>query len=379
MKLLNIGTMGLSLLLSLLWCPVLGQKKPQPLLLSYENVTLDSAHRRVYYEQRLYRNPLVGMLDLARSLRSEGVTEFVPMVQGVPVARYDLGPELQAVLLSRQDRAAFARSHPFAGNRYKFDFRLQPEFIANFGNKDRPVESKTNLLVQSQLFLSRGLVLHWGVLVPIANTFDSQPLNLRPAPIYLNQFLALNQTNYLSLSAGLFYNDQYGVNVQYRKANLTKPWSFGVEAGLTGFYFFPPNGLYYSRLREVLLLADVAYRFDARDVTIRLSGGQYLGDDRGARVDFIRQFPNVEVGLFVMKTTNGSTGGFQFAIPIPPGKIAQSARLRLRTTEEFRWEYNYSRGYNIGTRYRVGNQLDALLRQYHQGYLRNQYRLFGAN
>ena len=178
----------------------------------------------------------------------------------------------------------------------------------------------------------------------------------------------------MSLSAGLFYNDQYGLNVQYRHADLTKNWSYGLEAGYTGFYFFPKNGFYYESPENLLLLADVAYRIPRRDVTLKLSGGQYLFQDRGVRFDFIRQLGNVEVGFYATKTVNGGTGGFNFAVPIPPGRIAQTQRVRLRSTEEFRWEYAYSRGYNIGTRYRLGNQLDALLRQYHSSYIQNQYR-----
>ena len=228
--------------------------------------------------------------------------------------------------------------------------------------------------MQSQLYLSRGLVLNWGILFPIINKLDNQALNVRPAPTFVNQFVALDGRNFMGVSAGLFYNDQYGANVQYRHADVSKNWSFGVESSLTGFYYFPESGFYYESMNHFMALADVAYRFPRRDVTLKVSGGQYLYDDRGVRFDFIRQLGNVEVGLFAMKTKNGGTGGFNFAIPLGPGRIAQSQRVRLRTTEEFRWEYAYSRGYNIGSRYRVGYQLDVLLRQYHGNYLQNQYR-----
>ncbi|ACT94564.1 hypothetical protein [Dyadobacter fermentans] len=73
-----------------------------------------------------------------------------------------------------------------------------------------------------------------------------------------------------------------------------------------------------------------------------------------------------------MKTNNGTTAGFNFAIPIPPGKIAQGRKVRFRTTDEFRWEYSYTRGFRIGERYRTGYQLDQKLRQYHTDYLNRQ-------
>ncbi|WP_240543674.1 YjbH domain-containing protein [Spirosoma foliorum] len=342
---------------------------------NYENVTIDSSNHQVYYEQRLYRNPMVGILELKQVLSTNQVTDFVPLYQGVPIARYKLDSQLKTTTLSRKERADFAKSQPFNARRYKFDFRIQPDFKVNFGYREQVVQSKTNILLQSQLYLNRGLVLNWGILFPIVNDLDNQSLNIRPAPIFLNQFLALDQANYLSLSAGFFYNDSYGFNGQYRHMDLTKNWSFGFEAGLTGFYFFPNNGLYYQPLDELMLLTDVAYRIPSRDITLKLSGGQYLYEDRGVRLDFIRQFTNVEIGFFATATRNGSTGGFNFAVPIPPGRIVQGQRVRLRSTEEFRYEYNYTRGYRIAERYKAGNQLDALLRQYHQSYLQNQVRL----
>ncbi|WP_460984213.1 YjbH domain-containing protein [Spirosoma fluminis] len=355
-------------------------QEPEPIaqkrdvLLDFENLSVDSAQHSVSFEQRLYRNPMVGLRKLAELVSAKGINEFTPLYQGVPIARYRLSSQLSTSLLAKAERRAWAKAHRFDSRTYKFDFRLQPEFMAQFGFREQTVESKTNLLLQSQLFLNRGLVLNWGVLLPIVNKLDNQDLNVRPAPTFLNQFLALGGANFMGLSAGLFYNDQYGLNVQYRHADLTKNWSFGVETGLTGFYFFPANGLYYEAPDQLLLLADAAYRIPRRDITVKLSGGQYMYHDRGVRLDLIRQLGNVEVGFYALKTSNGGTGGFNFAIPIAPGRIVQTQRFRVRSTEEFRWEYNYSRGYRIGTRYRTGNQLDALLRQYHNSYLQNQYR-----
>ena len=148
--------------------------------------------------------------------------------------------------------------------------------------------------------------------------------------------------------------------------------SFGVESSLTGFYFFPAKGLYYELPNQFMLFADVAYRLPVHAITVKLSGGQYLNQQRGARLDLIRQFTNVEVGAFMTKLTGDYTFGFNLAIPVPPGRLVQGQRARLRTSEEFRWEYNYNGSANVGAPYRIGTRLDALLRQYHQGYWRSQ-------
>ncbi|GAB3541804.1 YjbH domain-containing protein [Spirosoma fluminis] len=343
-------------------------------LKNFENLTVDSVTQRVHYEQRLYRNPAVGLLELSQALNKPSLTEYVPYFQGVPIAAYSLTSPFKTTLFSHRERTKLNKVYPFGQRQYKFDFRIHPEFIANFGYKPDALQSKTSLLLQSQLYLLQGLVLNWGVLFPLVNNYDTQPMNIRPAPVYLNQFLALDKRNFLSTSAGLFYNNQYGFNVQYRWANLTNAWSFGLETSLTGDYYFPKRGIYCEPLQRFMLLADVAYRVKARDITLKLSGGQYLYGDQGARLDFIRQFYSVEIGLYATMTTRGSTAGFNFAIPIPPGRLIQSQRFRVRTSEEFRWEYTYNGEANVGSRYRVGYQLDALLRQYHTNYIGGQLR-----
>ncbi|WP_428661386.1 YjbH domain-containing protein [Runella sp.] len=340
---------------------------------NFENVQIDG--QRVYYEQRLYRNPFIGLYEIKKSVRdSADVLTYIPLIQGIPVSKIHLGKSLEmSSLLPEEQKRYYAKLRfPLQRNNYKFDFWLQPVFTAIFGNFTKPVESNTSLLLQSQVYLWPGMVLNWGILFPIVNDLDGRPKIIRPAPLFLNQFYA-SGNHFVSASAGFFMNDQYGINVQYRHTDLSKPWSYGLEAGYTGFYYYPRGGIYFEDLKQLLLLADVAYRFPTHDVTLKLSGGQFLWQDKGVRFDFIRQFTNVEVGLYITKTQNGSTAGFNFAVPIPPGKIAQGQHVRLRTTDEFRWEYTYTRGYKIGERYRLGYQLDQRLRQYHRNYLNRQY------
>jgi len=340
-----------------------------------DNVHRDSVAGRVFYEQRLDRNPLVGLLQLREALPTRDERDYIPLMQGIPVGSYrpqESGIAFRA--LTQPERKEYHRRHPLNPLTYRFDFRIHPEFIANFGNFRNPVESRTSVYLQSQLYLWRGMVFNYGLQFPLANDLDGRPKIIRFSPLYLNQFLAFAGHHFLSLSAGTFYSDRYGLNAQYQRMNLDGRWTYGLETGLTGFYYYPRGGVYYEPPRELLLLANVAYRWPALDLTMKLSGGQYLARDRGGRVDMVRQFTNVEIGLYATKTGNGATLGFNLAVPIPPGKIAQGDRVRLRTSEEFRWEYTYTRGYNIGERYRLGYQLDERLRQYHRSYLNNQWQ-----
>ena len=336
-----------------------------------ENVSSDSAV--VYYEQRLYRNPLEGLVRMRRACGGRDSCCLAPIIQGVPVGLYTLGDDLTGRSLSTTERRAYYGRSRFNPFRYLLDFRLQPEIVANFGNPTQTVQGRISVMLQSQVYLWRGMALNFGVLFPIMNNLDGRPNGIRPAPLYLNQFLALGESHYFSASAGSFQSDRYGANLQYQWMKPNSRWTYGLEVGLTGFYYYPKGGIYYTSLNELLLLANAAYRFDALDFTVKLTGGQYLDGDAGARLDLIRQFPNVEIAMFAVQTQNGGTIGFNFAVPIPPGKLFRAGPVRLRTSEEFRWEYSYARGYGIANRYRLGYQLDERLRQYNTSYLQNQW------
>lgn len=349
----------------------LPESREKKILKNFENVTLDTLHNKVYYEQRINRNPLYGMLEMRQAVSGNGIKDYLPMFQGIIMGQYSLDSKIEVKSLNLQERKAQEQKFPLHKKRYLADFWLQPVFAVNFGYRLKPVQSNTSILLQSQFYIWQGLVLNAGILFPITNDLDARAKIIRPAPVFLNQFFAVNK-HFFSASAGYFYGDQYGVNMQYRHDDLKSPLSFGLEAGLTGTYYYTHGGMYAGPVDQLLLLADAAYRLSHPDITLKLSGGQYLYKDRGVRFDMMKQFTNVEIGVYIMKTNNGGTGGFNFAIPIPPGKIFQGSKARLRTTDEYRWEYYYSRGFQIGERYRTGYQLDQKLRQYHVQYLNGQ-------
>lgn len=334
-----------------------------------ENVRIDTSLATIFYEQRLYRNPLRILERIKQQVPA--VDTLIPLFQGIPVGKYVFTQQhLSFQALSDAERRHYKSRFPLQ-SAYKFDFWIQPYFAAIFGNFDKPIQSNTSIALQSQLVLWPGMSFNFGILFPLINDLDNRPKRVRPSPVFVNQFYAA-KNNFFSVTAGFFQNDQYGLNVQYQHANLKSPWSYGLEAGYTGDYYYPHKGIYYQKLENLLLIADLAYRLKGPNLVFKVSAGKYLAADKGARIDVIRQFFNAEIGFYAASTTNGSTVGFNFAIPLFPGKILQGKHVRLRTTDEFRWEYSYTRGYRIGERYRLGYQLDQKLRQFHVNYLNSQ-------
>ena len=323
----------------------------------------------VVYEQRLYRNPLVGMLLLSRELADSTAT-YVPLFQGVPVAGYRMkNGRLNTSMLEEQQATT-----PFSAKRYLLDWWIQPLFRANFGNLNNPVESKTSILLNTQVYIRKGLVIQGGLVFPIINDLDTQTKSVRLGPLFANQFMSLGKSQFLSISAGMFYNDRMGLSVQYRKADLNKPWSYGVEGAVTRFYYIQNQfDLLHGTVNDFNLLADVSYRIAKWDMLCKLTAGQFMYKDKGVRFDLVRQFSTVDIGFYAVKTGNGGTLGFNFAIPLSSSPIIQGNSARLRFVDEYRWEYNYTRGYQIGERFRTGYSLEEKLRQYHHDYWQSQY------
>jgi len=340
---------------------------------TFENVS--QRKNNVYFEQRLYRNPLIGLVKVRQSFAAPNDSlHYIPLFQGVPIASYRLSNNLHVLPITAIEQGIFTKTSPFLlHKKYKFDFWLQPVFWGKFGNKRYPVRSNTSLLLQSQLYLWSGMSINWGILFPFTNDLDNRPQIIRPAPLFVNQFYK-KDNHFVSATVGLFHNDQYGVNLQYRQTDFKSAWSYGAELGLTGMYYFPRGGLYYEKMDKLLALVDVEYRFQKLDLLLKATAGQFMYGDKGLRFDFIRQYSNIEIGLFAVGTQNGATAGFNFAVPIPPGKIIQTKKFQFRTGQEFRWEYLYAGGYRIGERYQTGYQLDQRLRQYHVGYLNRQWQ-----
>ncbi|HSI77586.1 MAG TPA: YjbH domain-containing protein [Lunatimonas sp.] len=328
----------------------------------------------IFFENRNFRDPLVAFKYIQK-IEEENAYSFkgyVPLYLGNTIGHYGT-EKLEYRPLLGDEKKLFQEIKDFS-QAYRFNFRILPDFQARFGNFDRPIESKTNLILDSRFYIMKGLSLQTGILFPLYNNLDNQDNNIRLSPTHLNYFGQFLPYHFIHVASGLFFNDRYGVDVSYRYSPLSSRWSLGMNFGYTGFYFIPKSGFYTTSLQDIIGLVDVAYFIPKFNSTVQITGGQFLAQDKGIRFDFIRQYGSIDIGFFATKTELGTTAGFQFAFPLFPGKIIRTNKFELRTTEIFRWEYSYSNEGPIGTRYRTGiERLDAGLRQYNSGFLKNRW------
>lgn len=323
------------------------------------------------WEHRNFRNPYHSMVWADRKLPDSNITGFIPLYMNRPMGVYSR-QTLSYRPVTAEEKAFFRKKNHLPSG-YRWNFRLSPDFSARFGDMETPFRSRINLILDTRVYLWPGLSVQTGMLIPIQNNLGLWGTHWRLAPSHLHYFASPLPNHFVGLTVGTFFQDRYGAHFQYRYDDFDKPWRLGLETAYTGYYFIPGRKLYIDPMSDLILLLDMEYRLNKFALTVRLSGGQFIGRDRGVRGDLIRQYGGVDIGLFAAKTINGTSGGFQFAFPLFPGKIARGRRWELRTTEEFRWEYNYSHAAPIGRTFRIGMpKLSDQLRQFNSNFIGNQ-------
>lgn len=327
---------------------------------------------QVFFEHREFRNPKHSMEYASRILEqySPAGLSYVPLYHNQPMGEYAADRSWTAEL-TREDYRYFKANNKFSD--YRFHIRLVPSIAANFGYYDKPVRAKTSLILDTRWYFMEGISLQSGLLIPIQNSLDAQDLQPRLAPSQLSIFRHLARSHYAFLSLGTFFNNRYGGDLQYRFAPINGRWSFGAELALTGYYHIQDGKFYTEVMDDLMLTADVEYRTPIEDVSLKLMAGQFLYEDIGARLDMIKQFGNVDIGLFGSVSKAGTNIGFQFAFPLWPGKILRGRKVELRTTEEFRWEYSYNNEDLVNQSFRTGMpRLSDITRQYNGHFIRGK-------
>jgi hypothetical protein len=66
---------------------------------------------------------------------------------------------------------------------------------------------------------------------------------------------------------------------------------------------------------------NLSYRLNIYDLTVGVTGGRFISEDKSIRLDVSRKFGEISIGFFATKTLNGeANGGFNFSIPLFPSK-----------------------------------------------------------
>ena len=187
---------------------------------------------KIFFEHREFRSPFHSMkyanllLKDLPELKNRKLV-WIPVYHNEPIGAYT-AEDYGFLPLSHDDRSFFKANNKVLKN-YRLSLRLYPEVKARFGFYSDPFQSKINLILDSRIYLASGLSLQTGIAIPLHNNLDTQDLKLRAAPSMLHYFTQPWNGHFFLLSGGSFYNDRYGLDLEYRHAGLNSSWSYGLE------------------------------------------------------------------------------------------------------------------------------------------------------
>ncbi len=374
--------------------------KSQLIKKGFENVAVIWADKNVTvtYENRIYRHEVRGIQEVLRlvlPLAKEAMAiTLIPQNRKIPLGAITVPVNGRQTLSnghsSNEDFASAMqvaldvdsiwrkiKAIPQANSSLrKFDIVVHPQFKAQFGNYDDPVKSQINLVPEINTFLWKGMSLSAQLIIPLQNELEEEGNDWRPGLLTLNQTLRLPRNYFLSATMGYFTQQRYGFDLEIKKYFINGKASLGANVGYTGYASYLKGAWYYSTMDVLTTLVDAEYRVAPFDLIMRATYGKFLYQDRGGRLDILRQFGEVDIGFFVSKTQSGTNGGFNFAIPIFPPKYLPLGSLRIRPALYFPWEYRYwgiLESGASGYRYKTGNRLGDFMKRINPDYVKNQF------
>lgn len=254
-------------------------------------------------------------------------------------------------------------------SQFKADIAVGPQVKAQFGNFDRPVQANINLVPELNSLLAKGLSLKTQMILPVYNNYlipEQAETEVRPGILALNQVIRLEDKVFFNASAGFFTQDRAGIDLELKKYFGDGKFAIGLNTGYTVYHAFVPKQIEYFEDDSYFTgLFTAEYRFSTYDLTTRVQAGNFLYNDIAVRFDLLRQFGEVNIGFFgSVSESSEVNGGFNFAIPLPPGKYMKFRYMRLRQTKYFSWEYR-AKGFvkSAGT-YDTGNELYDVMLEY---------------
>lgn len=254
----------------------------------------------------------------------------------------------------------------------RIDLTLLPGLAAQFGNYDHPVEWQVSLSPVLSTSLWRGNLLSARVIIPIHSELQQEEENqVRLGTVAMNQLVRLRKELFVNFSAGMFsYRnkisseqefERYGIHADARKYFLNSRLCAGGYAGVTGQSRMSKGVLDYWPLDRALYGVYSEYRDPVYHLNTKITAGKFLYDDFAVRLDLNRQFKEVSIGFFALKSDYGYNGGFSFVIPIAPRKQFRPAPARVGLANYYKFEYRASSVHPSAVVYQTDEDLDEKL------------------
>lgn len=346
-----------------------GEKATEELVhLGFENVRwTENETERIYtIENVAYRIHEVGIGKALKTIQEIGLPENKTC--RVIVTRLDLpemvltyAPLSNDTLSHRKWEASYNveklwkevnKSEKKNSSNFKVDFLIYPQLSYQNMDITKIYQAMFTLNPAIEFSLWQGMKFTGQIIVPLYVDTEGyaaySPLykKVRPGFITLSQRFRLPSNIRGRAVAGIFNNDQYGLDLELFRPFKDERFALEARLGYTGWGYWNKFKLHYNGQYQWTWSAGGSFYWPQYDVQFSLKGEQYLLGERGVKFEMIRHFKYASVGFYAMKAEKAnSNGGFRFQVALPPYKHKRHKYIPRVSTSK-----------NMGIIYNAGNE-----------------------
>lgn len=365
----------------------------------YENIKITkySSILIVAYENRVNRfevdafieviKKIVPLIDDAEKLILIPLNRKIPIIKiSANVADYkdfcekkitsaQLAKKIETDFNIDEEAELIKNAEEFNSSNFNFDLVVKPLVEIQFGPFENPVIPLLGLSPDLRVGFWKGMRMHYEVVVPMYNEFGPRDDSVHTGSVVFNQTFRFPKNLFLSTSFGIFSSDRYGFDLEARKYFLNGDLSLGINYGLTSFISFSGfNRIFYFDKFTWTGNVGIDFRIQKYDLTLSAMVGKFLLGDTSFRFDINREFGEIEIGFFGIRSSTGITnGGFYFSIPLWPGTYWNPGLVRVRPSENYTFSYIVkNNSYElIGRRYYTENRISSFVKKLNPGFIKN--------
>jgi len=237
-----------------------------------------------------------------------------------------------------------------AGN---VDLVLKPKLGLNLGAYDYPFRYLFNLNPLLKVKLWKGAYFAPEFNLPLFDfKLDLKYNYARLENLALTQFLKLEGSTFLRLSAGLFNGRRYGGEFEIGKYFINGKLFVRTKIACTGSAIYLNKGVsgvnntkYEKDVWEIAPISyfnhysSIEYRFPTYNLAVNLGYGKYLFENNVWNVLVYRHFNEYLLGFNAFVSETGRNYGFVVQIPLSPGKYIVNTKINVKPSRFIKYSY----------------------------------------
>lgn len=369
----------------------------------FENIRVKIDDQRVIiaYENRVYRFDIEAMKEILKivvtELNDQQKIILIPQNRKIPIVSIETSAEdcknyfngiFSGKEFASKLKIDFNTDDIFKeiqdvelmnSSSFKFDIAVKPQLKFEFGPYEKPVISQINAVPELKTSFWNGMSFNYELLIPIINEFGTSENSVRPGIIALNQVLRLPNDFFVSSSVGFFTQNRFGLDFDLKRYFMNGDFNVGLNFGLTSFVSFSGmTKILYNEIFKWTGSLSLEYRIPKYDLTLGLMVGKFLMGDNSFRIDVSREFGEIEIGFFAIRSsTSVSNGGINITIPLFPANYWRPSFVRLRSNENFSWSYLVKTNPDqlIGLRYNTDNRIGIFNKKLNPNFIKNYFSI----